>query len=309
MRKTILFATLLLISVSLDKVTAKDRKPRRFCSETARDALKSCRFEAHSDYWLLLGKCENLAAREERIACRREAQQALRQALKDCNEQFGARREVCEELGQDPYDPMIEPVDFASEVNNPFFPLVPGTTYIYEGETEAGLEHVEVKVTDETKEILGVVCTVVRDTVTIDGDLAEDTFDFYAQDKRGNVWYFGEHTEEQEDGLVVSIEGSWEAGVDGARPGIIMKAEPRVGDVYRQEFLLAEAEDLARVVALDQTVVVDSDPIEGCLQTEDFTPLEPDVLEHKFYAPGVGVVLTVNVETGERVELIDVIKE
>jgi hypothetical protein len=164
-----------------------------------------------------------------------------------------------------------------------------------------------VVVTGDTKDILGVPCVVVRDTVTLDGEVIEDTFDWFAQDADGNVWYFGEDTKEYEDGEVVTTEGSWEAGVDGAEPGIVMEADPQVGDRYRQEFYEGHAEDMATVLSLDETADVPYGSYEDVLMTEDTTPLEPDVLERKFYARGVGVVLEVDVNGGgEREELVSV---
>ncbi|MFH0813067.1 MAG: hypothetical protein V2A69_09545, partial [Pseudomonadota bacterium] len=186
-------------------------------------------------------------------------------------------------------------------------PLTPGTTRIYEGQTEEGTEVIEVHVTDDIREILGVPCLVVRDTVTVDDELVEDTYDYFAQDKEGNVWYFGENSYTYEDGKIVSVDGSWIAGVDGAKPGIVMEAHPEVSDVYRQEFAPGEAEDLGEVLSLNESVTVPYGSFGSCLMTKDFSPIEPDVEEHKYYAPGVGVVLELNVETGERVELVDVI--
>jgi hypothetical protein len=198
------------------------------------------------------------------------------------------------------YNPNIDPEDFVEVVDNPYFPLVPGTTYVYEAETDEGTERVELYVTHKTKEILGVTCTVVRDTVTLDGELIEDTFDWFAQDVDGNVWYFGEASMEYEDDMVVSTFGSWEAGVDCAKPGIIMEAEPQVGDTYRQEFYRCIAEDMARVLALGESITVPYGSFDNCLRTEDFTPLDPEVLEEKLYAPGIGHILTM--KDGERVE-------
>jgi hypothetical protein len=205
----------------------------------------------------------------------------------------------------DDYNPVIEPANFVTTIDNPYFPLVPGTTYTYKGETEDGLEEIKVFVTDETKEILGVTCVVVRDTVTVDGELVEDTYDWYAQDKAGNVWYMGEDSKEYEDGEVVSTEGSWEAGVDGAKPGIIWQANPQVGESYRQEYYAGEAEDMAEVVSLNESVTVPNGSY-NTIQTKEWTPLEPGVLEYNYYASGVGAVLEVNPETGERVELVNI---
>jgi hypothetical protein len=200
------------------------------------------------------------------------------------------------------YDPVIQPADFVDTIDNPFLPLTPGQTLIYEADTPDGLEHIEVAVTYDTRTILGVACVVVHDTVTLDGQLIEDTFDWYAQDRDGNVWYFGEDSRTYENGVLVSTEGSWEAGVDSAKPGIVMEADPQVGDSYRQEYYVGVAEDTAEVVSLNESVTVPYGSFESCVETKDFTPLEPGVVEYKFYAAGVGQVLTL--EGGVRVELI-----
>ena len=144
------------------------------------------------------------------------------------------------------YAPAIDPANFANSttIDNRYFPLTPGTTFIYEGQTEDGLERIESFVTHDTKEILGVTCVVVRVRATIAGELVEDTFDWYAQDNDGNVWYFGEDTKSFEDGMLESTAGSWEAGVGGAFPGIIILGDPLVGLSYRQEFFKGEAEDM-----------------------------------------------------------------
>ncbi len=213
------------------------------------------------------------------------------------------------EVKEQGYDPGIDPANFVETIDNRYLPLIPGTTFVYEGDTEDGFERNEVYVTDETKEILGVTCTVVDDRVWVDGELEEKTFDWFAQDKDGNVWYFGENSKEYEDGEVVSTEGSWEAGVDGAKPGIVMQGNPTVGETYRQEFYAGEAEDMAKVLALDASVSVAYGDFEDCLKTKEWTPLEPGVVEHKYYAPDVGMVLERLVEGGSgELELIDIIE-
>ncbi len=200
----------------------------------------------------------------------------------------------------------IDPADFSTTIDNKYMPLKPGTTYIYE--SEDGATRVEVVVLQETKTIQGVTCVVVGDTVSEDGAVVEDTLDWYAQDKDGNVWYFGEDSKEYENGVVVSTAGSWEAGVRGAVPGIIMKADPQVGDVYQQEYLKGEAEDMAEVLALDATVTVPYGSFTQVLRTKEWTPLEPGVEEEKFYAPGIGNVLTKAVKGGSDVEhLVEII--
>jgi Ca2+-binding RTX toxin-like protein len=183
----------------------------------------------------------------------------------------------------------------------------PGTTLVYEGDTEDGHEVVHFHVSHRTVEIMGVTCIEVVDTVTVDGEVVERTRDWFAQDRAGNVWYFGEDSRDYEDGEPVSTEGSWKAGVDGALPGIVMKANPVVGETYAQEVAPGVAEDMATVIDLDASADVAYGSFAGLLGTEEFTPLEPGVSEHKFYARGLGQVLTVNQIDGTRSELHRVI--
>lgn len=180
-----------------------------------------------------------------------------------------------------------------------------GASWTYLGETEDGLETIFIEVLADTREIMGVECVTVRDTVTIEGELVEDTYDWYAQDDDGNVWYFGEISfNYAEDGWVEDIDGSWLAGVDGALPGIVMLAQPSVGTTYRQEFWLGEAEDAATVLEVGASVTIGLGTFDGCLVTADFLPPEPDALEHKTYAPGIGFLREVKPEDGESVELV-----
>ena len=184
-----------------------------------------------------------------------------------------------------PYEPAFDPASFGGPVDNPWFPLAPGTTWVYRG----GGERIVTTVTRRTRDILGIQAVVVRDRAFEGGELIEDTFDWYAQDAAGNVWYLGEATEELEGGKVVSTAGSWEAGVDGALPGVIMLADPVVDTSDRQEFYAGEAEDVAKVIVLDEPVEVPTGSWVETVTTEDWTPLEPDVTEHKTYAAGVGL--------------------
>lgn len=278
-----------------------------FCEETAAAELAACKAGVKADHQVAVVKCAHLAGRGRRLACQELALEERRDGLAGCLEQAEAQVAVCTRLGGGRYHPEIDPADFVAGVDNPLFPLVPGRTLVYEGATDEGLERVEVGLTGNTKVILGVTCVEVRDTVTLDGVLVEDTLDWYAQDVTGNVWYFGELAMNYEDGELVDMDGSWTAGRDGALPGIVMKASPETGDFYRQEFLVAEAEDVARVVATGWTAVVPAGTFEDCLVTRDFSPLEPEVAEHKYYAPGVGLVLEVKVLGGsERLELVEV---
>ena len=198
-----------------------------------------------------------------------------------------------------PYEVTIDPADFAAVIDNPFMPLKPGTKISFDG-----AERVEITITTETKTILGVPATVVRDQVFLNGELEEDTFDWFAQDRNGNVWYFGEKTAEYANGKVVSTAGSWTGGVDGALPGIIMLADPRVGDVYRQEFYKGQAEDIGEVTGVGGSITVPLGTFTDILVTEEWTPLEPNVRERKTYVPGIGVVETRVIKGGRGVTKI-----
>ncbi|MFE6964306.1 hypothetical protein ACFVAJ_04275 [Agromyces sp. NPDC057679] len=202
----------------------------------------------------------------------------------------------------------LDPAQFTTDIDNPYWPMEPGTRWTYRETDPDGELTVEVTVTSETREIAnGIEARVVRDTVRRGDELVEDTFDWYAQDEAGAIWYLGEDTAEFEDGEIVSTEGSFEAGVDGALPGIIMPADPRPGMEYRQEYLAGEAEDQGAVLGTEELVEVPYGAFTGALLTRDTTPLEPDVEELKFYARDVGPVLTVSVSGGAgREELVSV---
>ena len=201
----------------------------------------------------------------------------------------------------------LDPADFTSEIDNPWMPFRRGSRWVYrETDGEGNVQRVEVTVLDQTREVMGIEVRVVHDLVTEEGEPVEDTYDWYAQDSDGNVWYFGEDTKEFEDGKVSSTAGSWEAGVDGAQPGILVPAEPSVGLAYRQEYYEGEAEDAAQVLSLEERVGVPDGTFDGVLMTKDFTPLQPEILEHKFYARGVGLVLALAISGGsDREELLE----
>ncbi len=202
----------------------------------------------------------------------------------------------------EPYEPRIDAADFVGRVDNPYFPLAPGTVFRYrssDGETDV------VAVTDSTKMILGISATVVIDRVYENGALSEETHDWYAQDRRGNVWYLGEDSRELRNGRSISTSGSWEAGKNGARPGIIMEARPTAGDAYRQEYRKGVAEDMGKVLALGVSAAVPFGSFQDCMRTLDTTPLEPEVRETKVYCRGVGLVLE-NEAPGASNELVSV---
>jgi hypothetical protein len=207
----------------------------------------------------------------------------------------------------DTYNPTINPADFSADITNKYFRLTPRTKWIYQGQTEDGLERIEYYVTEKTRVVMGVPTRIVWDRVWLDGELIEETFDWYTQDKEGNVWYFGEETYEVFDGEIENTNGAWEAGKDGALPGIMVKADPKVGDSYYQEYYVGQAEDRGDVLSLTETVSVPLGTLKNCMKTRDYNPLAPDADEHKYYCPEVGsVALEVSLEDGERVELISV---
>jgi hypothetical protein len=300
------------LAIPAERHEAQDEPERTPCELAALFVLNADRAEATSDYWLARARASNLPSADQRDAAKREAQKDLDEGMALAKEKYRARLELCDILDERRYHPVINPTDFLSPAEiasypNPYFPLVPGTTYRYQGQTEEGTEVNEVRVTRDTKQILGVTTMVVRDIVWLDGILKEDTLDWYAQDRTGNVWYFGELTLSYENGELAGIEGSWEAGKEGGKPGIIMKAQPQVGDAYRQEFSPGVVEDAAKVLALNKSVTVPYGSFTNCLKTSEFTPIEPDSMDspdNKFYAPGVGFVLEVKPATGERHELI-----
>ncbi len=201
--------------------------------------------------------------------------------------------------------PTPDPDDFVDRIDNPYLPLEPGNEWVYES-TGEDPETITVTVTDETREVAGVTTTVVRDVVTdADGEVVEETSDWFAQDRDGNVWYFGEDTTEYDERGRPDTAGSWEAGVDGAQAGLVMPDTPRVGDGYRQEFYPGEAEDQAQVVSLTESLELDVGDFDGLLVTEDTTPLEPGLVEQKYYARGTGLVYEETLSgDGDPVELV-----
>jgi len=197
---------------------------------------------------------------------------------------------------------------FSARVDNPWFPLKPGTTYVYHGVKDGQPSRDVLTATHQTKTIAGAPCVVVKDLLFLHGRLHERTTDWYTQDKRGNVWYFGESTAElDKNGHVTSTEGTWQAGRDGAKPGIFMPADPTVGQSGRQEFYKGHAEDHFKVISLHANVQVPYVTSKNALLTEEWTPLEPGVIDHKYYVRGIGNVLERTVKGGdERNTLISV---
>jgi hypothetical protein len=205
---------------------------------------------------------------------------------------------------------VIDPSNFGSGITNPYFPLTPGTVFHYLNRTIEGEDttyaQVEVSVLTDTKIISGVQCRTVHDVVMVNGNVTEDTYDWYAQDNSGNVWYFGEHTKSMKDKNGSTTEGSWKAGEQNACPGIIMWARPQdhIGEIYYQEFLVGIAEDQAQVFNTNNKVDVPYGKFNNCLKTKEFTNLEPGVIEYKYYAANVGLLKTEMVAGGNELEVL-----
>jgi hypothetical protein len=193
----------------------------------------------------------------------------------------------------------LNPADFVSRIDHPYWPMAPGNKWVVmDSDLEGNRQRIEITVTNKKKRIMGIETTVIHDRVTENGKLVEDTYDWYAQDKDGTLWYFGEDTTAFENGKADKA-GSWQAGVDGAQPGVVIPADPKAGMSYRQEYYAGKAEAAAKVLSLEKKVEVTAGKFDGVLMTEDTTPIHPDVLEHKFYAKGVGPVLILGLSGGK----------
>jgi hypothetical protein len=316
----------LIPALALGLATAAPAGQRKACSATAAAALAACKKSAASDLELADGMCRNTSDKAAEKSCLSKAKSTFQDDMDSCKEQRNARADVCKALGEAPYDPAFDPNDFdpnfASPTHpNPFSPLGIGDTWTY----ESGTEQDTVTITSKTKLISGVTCLVSHDQVTDSGHPIEQTNDWFAQAKNGDTWYCGEETAQFEtfpgdnpqEPELVGIEGAFKAGRNGDLPGILVLANPAVGAVYRQEFSLNNAEDLAQVLSttykfgqnadLDKHVpqaLADLLCNGDCLVTREFSPLEPDGDERKYYAAGIGDFLEIEVSTGNVTQLV-----
>ncbi len=305
MKKVVVLLTILGLILVSSLLFAENEDSA--CKETAKSILNACQLKASADYWVTKAKCLNLASDEQKEQCIENALDEMDSTMDDCLSQYDARETACEYLQEDKYSVSINPSNFSPNITNQYFPLTPGTTYIYHGIDEDGNSFEDkVEVLNETTTINGVECRVVRDTVSQDGVILELTYDFYAQDSEGNVWYFGEDSRElNENGWITSIEGAWYTGFKYAQPGIIMKANPTPGTAYRQEYDPGNAEDMGYIISTNNRISVQYGDYNNCLKTLDWSPMEPDVIEYKYYAPGIGFIKSV-ANTGETVELVSI---
>jgi len=306
--------------------SASAAKGAKACSGTAKALLSSCRGEGLDAQGKATAVCLN-AAEATQPACFAAAKAERAEQAEECSDQYDARLALCESLGEARYDPPFDPASFEDDfenpsVSNPYLPLEIGNSWDFSN----GDETVEVEVKSDTKRIDGVTCVVVRDRVRVDGDLVEDTDDWFALALNGDVWYCGEEAKDYESFAgddpetpeLVSIDGSFKAGRDGDKPGLLVAAAPVVGQAFRQEFSVGNAEDVVEVLSI--AYVFGNDPAldalvpqaladhlcgAGCVVTRDTSPLSPDAVELKYYAPGIGVFLETDVAAGEVTRLVD----
>jgi len=301
------------------------RRSSGFCTQTANTLLVACNADVKDNGSVKKAICLNISDSQARSACLGERTTDQTEGRQLCREQHDWRLAACKQLGEARYDPDLSPALFDDPKSpakpNPYFPITVGNTWEY----RAGPERNTVEIVNETKLIAGINCIVARDRVFTNGDLTEDTDDWFCPAKSGAVWYFGEETKQLEsfDGdnprrpELVDIEGSFKAGRDGAKPGIIFLASPTKGDVYLEEFSLGNAEDLTEV--LSTTYSFGQDPeldrlvpqqlaqllcSGNCVVTRNISLLEPGVEERKYYALGIGTFLETALETGEVVQLV-----
>lgn len=287
------------------------------CAASAHTQRIACEYDLQDDFFTVSARCLDTANQDP--ICFSDAETEFDDGVEECNDVLSARLDLCEALDDATHDPdfgpdfaanFVDPLDIGNTIApNPWFALVPGNLWVYEADGET----IEVEVTGDTKLIDGVSCIVVIDTASEEDVVVEITNDWYAQDVDGNVWYCGEISEnfeefegdETADPELVDIDGSWKAGRDGAEAGMLLPFDPQPGDVIRQEFAQTDAEDVIEILAVDATESAPGGACAGnCLMTRDFTPLEPEAEENKFYVPGIGLIVEVDPATGDRVELV-----
>jgi hypothetical protein len=286
----------------------------------------ACYAEVQDDYFVEIANCQNESEWPERRDCKAEVRESVPDSRRDCRKQYRARLDVCAAIGEDPYDPEFEPENFETsldnlQMSNPWFPMAVGHHWILSD----GEETIDIEVLDETKFVDDVNCFVVRDTVSVDGKLVEDTDDWFAHALDGGIWYCGEEVKDYEffDGdmpslpELVSIDGAFKVERDSARAGISFPANPVVGDVYRQEFSLGNAEDVAEILSISYSygndpeldVLVPEDLADllcndDCVVVLEYSPLEPGAYGRKYYAPGIGFFLETVPDEDVAVQLV-----
>lgn len=334
-RRNAFIAATICILINIGSVLARDNddddrdgaRTGAYCSATADLLFRACGAEGSDDYFKAQALCVNVSDDAARKTCLNEAKTVRREGSKLCNDQLVGRHEACKSLGEGRFDPTFEPsafdVDFTHPVHiNPYFPLKIGHKWEYLGDSE----RVKIEILNRTKLIQGVTCVVFRDRVFKDGQLAEDTDDWFAQAKNGDVYYCGEEVKDYEHfdgdkpkvGELVKIDGSFKWGRNGDKGGIFFRGLPRKGEVYREEFSPRNAEDVSEVLSTSYQFGLDTELDRhvpphlvnllchgDCIVTKNLNLNEPSALARKFYARGIGNILEVNMVTGETVQLIN----
>lgn len=310
-----------LLTALLSATTPTTAMPQEVgCRAGAQLLRYACAADLRDSFFTARAQCLDTAAPDE--ACTEAAEEEFDAAGEECREIFSARIELCEAVDDAPYEPpfgalfapnFVDPTQIGNGiVPNPYFPLVAGNRWVYANIDET----IVVEVLGETKLIDGITCVTVRDVVTEDDVPVEVTDDWYAQDVAGNVWYCGEISQSLElfDGddpeiaELVELAGSWKHGRDAAKAGLLLPFAPAPGEVIRQEVKYTDAEDVIEVLSVTATeTAIGGSCTDTCLQTRDYTPLDPDPdsEEEKFYAPGIGLIVEVKPSTGDRLELIE----
>ena len=299
---------------------------RAYCTGTATAMFESCRSSGEPEYWKAVAICANISDNAARAECFDEATAARRENAQSCADLLEARREVCDAVGEERYEPAFEPHLFDSDFArltrpNRYYPIAVGNRWDYRG----GGEAITVVMLNKTKLIEGVTCLVVNDKVTRNGELIEDTDDWIAQARDGDVYYCGERVQDFEtfpgdtprEAEMVSIDGSFKVGRGGDKSGILFRLAPRLGELYRQEFSLGNAEDVSEVLSTSYAFGRDPDLdylvpkaladllcAGDCIVTKDYTPHDPDAIEYKYYAPRIGKFLEVKLENGTVMRLV-----
>jgi hypothetical protein len=311
--------TLLAVSGISSAIASEGRTP---CKKTAYQMHKACKYETLEAHKTTLANCTNLNNRSDRQACRKEASTAIREASQICKGQLEARVDACDVLQESRYDPdpfldqtihFVNPDDVQPGTANPYVSIVEGHTFLLRA-GEEGEEVVVVHTTDEVRMIQDTPCRVVVDVVlerevneddgSIDYVPVEVTDDWFAQDVNGDVYYCGELARNYEDGRLTDLDGSFEAGQEHAKGGMLIMAYPEIGLAHRQEFSLGVAEDIIQYMDVSAHPEEENEKFPcsengGCLMTYDFSPLAPEATEFKYYIPGVGFVLAQAMENGE----------
>ncbi len=319
-----LYLVALLLCITVNAATAIEIG----CEASAQLAYLGCGFSAKDDLFTDRAKCQD--STEQAVTdCFADAEEAFEGNREECEEIFESRTELCEELNDVPHEPafgpeyadnFVDPLQIGILVTpNPYFPLTQGNRWLYEGvfeeDGEEITEQITITVTNRTKLIDGITCLVVRDVVFKNGELVEDTDDWFAQDIDGNLWYCGEEVKDYEtyegdapqEPEMISDDGSFKAGRDGDKAGISLPGVAVIGALFRQEMSISNAEDVIEVLSTDAdetspAIVCNS----NCLMTRDFSPMDPGVEERKFYLPGVGRIVEYDLDDPDaRIELIE----